>query len=130
MRLAIDPFVFSSRLTQPLFTRLANLLQNTLFASAQTRPGRSVAAATPQRVGKMRLLAPDICAFGDSLTIVLRTRRSTYLPSVVVVTVLFSSGVRERFEGLIESEEEFSHHCGESQLVGFTFGAQTLVKAR
>ena len=78
----------------------------------------------------MRLLAPDICAFGDSLTIVLRTRRSTYLPSVVVVTVLFSSGVRERFEGLIESEEEFSHHCGESQLVGFTFGAQTLVKAR
>src|SRR5205809_2493089 len=88
MRLVIDPFVFSSRLTQPLFTRLANLLQNTLCASAQTRPGRTVAAGALNALAKMRLLAPDICAFGDSLAIVLRTRRSTYLPSVVVAASL------------------------------------------
>src|ERR1043166_3941221 len=31
----IGPIVFNSRLTQPLFTRLPNLLQNTLCASEQ-----------------------------------------------------------------------------------------------
>jgi len=31
----ITPAAFNSRLTQPLFTELANLLQNALFASEQ-----------------------------------------------------------------------------------------------
>ena len=44
--------------------------------------------------------------------------------------MLVSSGARERFEGLIEGEEEFSHHGGEGQFVRFAFGAQTLVKVR
>lgn len=44
--------------------------------------------------------------------------------------MLVSSGARERFEGLIEGEEEFSHHGGEGQFVRFAFGPQTLIKAR
>ena len=44
--------------------------------------------------------------------------------------MLFSSGARKWFEGVIEGEQEFSHHCGESEFVRFAFGAQTLVKAR
>ena len=44
--------------------------------------------------------------------------------------MLVSSGARERFDGLIEGEEEFSHHGGEGQFVRFAFGAQTLVKVR
>ena len=31
---------------------------------------------------------------------------------------------------MIEGEQQFSHDCGESELVGFSFGSQTLVKER
>ena len=44
--------------------------------------------------------------------------------------MLVSSGAREWFECVIEGEQEFSHHCGEGELMGCAFGAQTLVKAR
>jgi len=41
---------------------------------------------------------------------------------------LSSSWGSDGFEGVVEGEEEFSHHGSQGQFVWFAFGAQTLIK--